>query len=489
MSLEPVHTYLDGTPEGCVGDKIKTPSNETGEVQVDRYAKPTIMQQRDDWDTLAWQYGLRGTELDHFHCLADEQKRQYLLKVMQGAPLYHRDERDVTQETKETKMDEQNGGTFAPVNYQVLINGVDVTEWIIPGSIQVTLPSSYNRPTPPPVTGCFKLKNDHDAFVLTPTNICSGTQFPWERHEIAKQLLYMNKLTRNQTISNQSAEYYPLGPRSCILNKGDGVKIYSIGFNAAAIEVFSGTLAQYGVDDDVVGGGHRIVVQCGAQKFTVDSAAAKMFGNKAFVKPIQQTKVLHSAATHEEILEYYKEADKHLDEFGTPLNLSSMGNPVAKSSLGFDASLPKGEIQFTSFGQLLLKLQSEGDDAVVIYLPDRMTGEREPVITIKRWGEAVVKPGWHNRMNDLAQAFWRAVAQVYQALPLPVSPKQEAIIEFCNLHHMTLAEFDRQYYAKPLRYSGQCVEIDAWEIVKVEERNPCAEIAVNMRLLPRHNKK
>lgn len=187
-----------------------------------------------------------------------------------------------------------------------------------------------------------------------------------------------------------------------------------------------------------------------------------MSGSRPITGSIQQAELLDRAATPEEILEYYKAANKHLD------NGAAAGNP-AKPSLGFDASLPKGEIQFSSFGHLLLKLQSEGDDAVVIYLPDRMTGEREPVITIKRWGEAVVKPGWHKRMNDLAQAFWRAVAQVYQALPLPVSDKQETVIKFCNEHTMTLAEFDRQYYAKPLRYSGQCVEIDAWEIVKIEE--------------------
>lgn len=122
-----------------------------------------------------------------------------------------------------------------------------------------------------------------------------------------------------------------------------------------------------------------------------------------------------------------------------------------------------------SDGVQLVLNSSSSDDALVLYLPDRMTGAPVQVLACKRWGEVEVKPGWHRKLNEIAQGFWKAVAQVYHALPLPVSAKQEAIIAFCNERHMTLAEFDLHYYARPLRHDGACVEISAWEIVKVEE--------------------
>jgi hypothetical protein len=56
-----------------------------------------------------------------------------------------------------------------------------------------------------------------------------------------------------------------------------------------------------------------------------------------------------------------------------------------------------------------------------------MTNAPDQVLAIKRWGEVEVKPGWSRKMNDLAQGFWKAVAQVYHALPLPVSAKQEVV--------------------------------------------------------------
>lgn len=95
----------------------------------------------------------------------------------------------------------------------------------------------------------------------------------------------------------------------------------------------------------------------------------------------------------------------------------------------------------------------DGDDVLTLRLqhrgPDNTEPVMQPVLVVKRWGEVEVMSGWHKRMGDLAQKFWAAVAQVHHDLPAPVSPKQEAILAFCNEHHMNLAEFDRGYTMMP----------------------------------------
>jgi hypothetical protein len=130
-----------------------------------------------------------------------------------------------------------------------------------------------------------------------------------------------------------------------------------------------------------------------------------------------------------------------------------------------------GSVQILPGGKLLLDIPGSGDDVLILYLPDRMTGKPEPVLRCKRWGELEVVAKWHGKMNELAQAFWRAVAHVHHALPLPVSDKQEAISAFCNKHHMTLAEFDRNYYARPVKHlevmNASAVIRGIWTIEKI----------------------
>jgi len=130
-----------------------------------------------------------------------------------------------------------------------------------------------------------------------------------------------------------------------------------------------------------------------------------------------------------------------------------------------------GSMHILPGGKLLLEMPGGGDDVLVLYLPDRMTGKPEPVLRCKRWGELEVVAKWYAKMNALAQAFWRAVAHVHHALPLPVSDKQEAIIAFCNKHHMTLAEFDRNYYARPVKHlevmDASVVVHGIWTIEKI----------------------
>ncbi|MFA5135285.1 MAG: hypothetical protein WC505_05905 [Patescibacteria group bacterium] len=116
----------------------------------------------------------------------------------------------------------------------------------------------------------------------------------------------------------------------------------------------------------------------------------------------------------------------------------------------------------------------DSDDLLVLYLPHRGPDDPEakiqPVLRVKRWGEVTVVPGWKNRMDETAMGFWRALAHVYRSLPLPVSPKQEAIIKFCTNNHMTLAEFDAQYYARPARHMevvDTCNVYGLWVIEKI----------------------
>jgi hypothetical protein len=126
----------------------------------------------------------------------------------------------------------------------------------------------------------------------------------------------------------------------------------------------------------------------------------------------------------------------------------------------------------------------QSDDVLTLHLlyrgPDDTEAVLQPIVTIKRWGEAKVMPGWHKRMGDLAQRFWAAVAQVHHDLPAPVSPKQKAILEFLNERHMTLAEFDQQWYARPAVhmdvlhedervYPGTAQDPTAWAIVRIKK--------------------
>lgn len=134
-------------------------------------------------------------------------------------------------------------------------------------------------------------------------------------------------------------------------------------------------------------------------------------------------------------------------------------------------------------GEVQMELHTDGDDILVLHLRHRGSNNANPVVQpvlwVKRWGEVEVAPGLHHHMGDLAQGFWRAVAQVHRDLPQPVSPKQEAILAFLNERHMTLAEFDQQWYARPAihmdvlhederAYLGTEQDPTAWAIVRIE---------------------
>ena len=168
------------------------------------------------------------------------------------------------------------------------------------------------------------------------------------------------------------------------------------------------------------------------------------------------------------------------DKVATPLGLPSVGDlhlhGIASLDGDFTLHGPGGEVQ--------MELLATGDDILVLHLPHRGAADANPVVQpvlwVKRWGEVKIAPGWVNRMGDLAQAFWRAVAQVHRDLPQPVSPKQEAILAFLNERRMILQEFDQQWYARPAIhmdvphddervYPGTEQDHTTWAIVRIKK--------------------
>jgi hypothetical protein len=130
-------------------------------------------------------------------------------------------------------------------------------------------------------------------------------------------------------------------------------------------------------------------------------------------------------------------------------------------------------------GKLLLTFPGEGEDLMVLHMPDPVSGENKPVLRLKRNSELDIDPCWRRHTGDLALQFWRAVADVCHTLPPPVSPKQEAIIAFCTEKKMPLKEFDAWYYAEPVNhgevvdpgvrvYWGTGKEPYAWGIYPIE---------------------
>jgi hypothetical protein len=318
--------------------------------------------------------------------------------------------------------------------YTILIDGVDVSGWLLPGTLKLApgeLPGSTNC--------TFALRNTYDAFILTPVNTCGGEGEP---HEAAKlRLMWFKK--------SWPAEY-SLAPDSCILHRSDAISVYRAGERSG----FYGGLIDYTIDDDYpyhngeLLRGRAIAVRC--------STAQQM-------SPYFDH--YPKAATPDK-----QEAVEVKGKASTPTN----PHWELPSDLGV-VGPPEYPVQFSST-KCFLELLPNDDDILILSLPHRGPADAEakvqPVLRVKRWGEVEVVPGWRNRMDETAMGFWRALAHVYQALPLPVSAKQEAIIKFCREHRMTLAEFDLQYYAKPYHYSGECVEIDAWEIVTIADTKP-----------------
>jgi hypothetical protein len=184
---------------------------------------------------------------------------------------------------------------------------------------------------------------------------------------------------------------------------------------------------------------------------------------------------LGSAGTDTESVSDYYQAVNQLDKVAAPLGLPSLGDHHKVKNFPLVVN--------TEQHRLVLH-GDQSDDVLTLHLlyrgPDDTEAVLQPIVTIKRWGEAKVMPGWHKRMGDLAQRFWAAVAQVHHDLPAPVSPKQKAILEFLNERHMTLAEFDQQWYARPAVhmdvlhedervYPGTAQDPTAWAIVRIKK--------------------
>jgi hypothetical protein len=182
---------------------------------------------------------------------------------------------------------------------------------------------------------------------------------------------------------------------------------------------------------------------------------------------------------HTESVSDFYQAVNQLDKVVAPLGLPSVGDLHVHGIASLDGDF----MLHGPAGETIMEVHATGDDVLVLHLLHRGSNDGNPVVQpvlwVKRWGEVKVAPGLHHHMNDLAQRFWAAVAQVHRDLPAPCSPKQEAIIRFCNERHMTLAEFDQQWYARPAVhmdvlhedervYPGTEQDPTAWAIVRIE---------------------
>lgn len=189
---------------------------------------------------------------------------------------------------------------------RVYVEGADVTPYIrgnVSWSIQTT--GGMNTCT-------FSLNNNHDAFILTPANVCSktdlhGWRVPLDKKnrlitgpgrssrnvdETAKYIIYRNKYERvrpgsdTQQIDEAGFWLYPLNPFFCILNKhdcvrvfyrlphvtgycklknkktGNCIKIKGQEYEEAWAPAFTGFIDEYDFEDDPVGGDRVVNVRC-----------------------------------------------------------------------------------------------------------------------------------------------------------------------------------------------------------------------------------
>ncbi len=203
--------------------------------------------------------------------------------------------------------------TFREKNYdirecefRVFVEGSEVTAYVR-GSVQWSIQTTEGMNT------CtFSLNNNHDAFILTPANVCSKTDLHGWRvpldmqkrlitnpgrpgrniDETAKYVIYKNKYERvrpgkpDQQISDDGIWLYPLNPFSCIFHKHDCVRVFyrlphvtsackmntetakcrKKGNGAEYEEVwapaFTGFIDEYDFEDDPVGGDRVVNIRC-----------------------------------------------------------------------------------------------------------------------------------------------------------------------------------------------------------------------------------
>lgn len=181
-------------------------------------------------------------------------------------------------------------------DYRIFIDGVEVTAYVR-GSLSWTIETTGGMNT------CrFDLNNNHDAFILSPTNICSNLSTngwridspsfaPRATHneprydELAKYLLYRNKY-RRVSPGSPAAEIdpetgmwlYPLNPYECIINVHDPVRIFrklphidgaatrkgngKLAYYDLWIAAYTGFISEVHWDDDYVEGDRKVSLAC-----------------------------------------------------------------------------------------------------------------------------------------------------------------------------------------------------------------------------------
>jgi hypothetical protein len=292
---------------------------------------------------------------------------------------------------------------------RVFVEGVEVTEFLV-GDAEWLSTSPTRK---------FSLKKD--AFVLTPSNVCRdpAAVCVWPKEEQAKSALFLGKL------KNRASEV-PLGPNCPVIASGDSLTVYRFSEPKEAhyLPVFSGRISGVTVVGDEL--------QVEGRSFAAD------------------LKLLAPALDTKQDLAYLRTAKCHALGFDP-------SNPH-DYSIGCSV-LPQPTLAIGHEGKLLLTFPGEGDDLMVLHMPDPVSGENKPVLRLKRNSELDIDPCWRRHTGELALQFWRGVADVCRTLPPPVSPKQEAIIAFCTEKKMPLKEFDANYYAEPVNH-GEVVDAD-----------------------------
>jgi len=175
------------------------------------------------------------------------------------------------------------------------------------------------------------------------------------------------------------------------------------------------------------------------------------------VDKIRDSLLGEQATTYEPVTTSTKQLS--IDDFWIK-NLS----PIGESELCFGENRFGGV--YLNGDNYELKFCPNEETIFELSMPDRLTGKREVACTLKRWGTMQVPTKWRKQFDDLALRFLGALAHFCRTLPLPVSPKQEAIIKFCQEHKLCLADFDAQYVALP---GVADASPDLWCIVPIED--------------------